>query len=484
MESLANFIELVASFARSYPFILLLLGSAIFLTIYLRAIQFRKLKLAFHFLVRRSDDQQGRGEVSNFGAMATVLSGTIGTGNIAGVATAITLGGPGAIFWMWVTALFGMVLKYCSCTLAHHYRRVDSHGEISGGPMYTLKYGLNMPKLAMLFAFFTLLASFTTGGMVQANSVVDGIIYVFPSALGSEHYIGLGICVCVAIVILGGVKRISQVATFLVPIMALAYCAAAVIILIHHAGQVPAAFATIFNHALNPAAAGAGALGAAIQIGVARALFASETGLGTAPIALAATKTNYSVRAGLIGMIGPWFDTMLICTMTALVLIVTGHWGETIPEGLQGAGLSASAFNTGLQNGFGDLAGFLGAVIVGIGLVFFAYTTIIAWAYYGDRAIQFILGDKAVMPYRFVFIAMIMVGSLGPLNIVWSLADISNVLMAIPNILSLILLASMVKKLTNEYFTDKRHEIPEEIAVHPFPKNDSENAPKQQTESA
>jgi alanine or glycine:cation symporter, AGCS family len=473
MEFLEHSVELVASFARSYPFILLLLGSAIFLTFRLRAIQFRKVKLAFHYLVKRSDDQEGRGEVSNFGAMATVLSGTIGTGNIAGVATAVTLGGPGAIFWMWVTALFGMALKYTSCTLAHHYRRVDSHGEISGGPMYTLKYGLNMPKLAMLFAFCTLLASFTTGGMVQANSVVDGLVYVFPDAFEYQLHIAVLICISVAVVILGGVKRIAHVATVVVPIMAFAYCAAAITILVFHADQVPAAFGTIFHYALNPEAAGAGALGAAIQFGVARALFASETGLGTAPIALAATKTNYSVRAGLIGMIGPWFDTMLICTMTALVIVVTGHWGETLPAGLQGAGLSASAFETGLAAGFGDMAGTLGAIVVGVGLVFFAYTTIIAWAYYGDRAIQFMFGDKAILPYRVVFIALILIGALGPLHMVWSMADIANVLMAIPNILSLLLLSTMVKKITDDYFSDKAHKIPEEVAIDP-PHEDTE----------
>lgn len=471
MDTFAYYVEVVASSARSYPFILLLLGSAVFLTLRLRAIQFRKVKLAFHYLVKRPDDQQGRGEVSNFGAMATVLSGTIGTGNIAGVATAITLGGPGAIFWMWVTALFGMALKYTGCTLAHHFRRVDGHGEICGGPMYTLKYGLNMPKLALMFAFCTLLASFTTGGMVQANSVVDGVVYIFPEVFAYQHYLGIAIALSVAVVILGGVKRIAHVATVVVPVMAIAYCGAALTILVLHANLIPDAFATIFNHALNPAAAGAGAVGAAIQFGVARAIFASETGLGTAPIALAATKTNYSVRAGMIGMIGPWFDTMLICTMTALVLIVTGHWGEGIPENLQGAGMSASAFQVGLAAGFGDFAGFMGAVIVGIGLVFFAYTTIIAWAYYGDRAVQFMLGDRAILPYRIIFILMIVVGSLGPLEIVWSLADISNVLMAVPNIISLLLLSGMVKKLTDEYFSDKVHKIPEEVAVHPAKEN-------------
>ncbi len=467
MDTVLTIVDTIAGYARGYPFIVLLLGSSIYLTIRMRGVQFCKAKQAFHYLVKQPDDQQGRGEVSNFGALATVLSGTIGTGNIAGVATAITFGGPGAIFWMWVTALFGMVLKYCSCTLAHHYRRVDGNGEIAGGPMYTLKYGLNMPVLGMIFAFFVLLGAVTTGGMVQANSVVDGIIYVVPQAYDYKFLIGLVICALVAVVILGGVKRIATVASVVVPIMALIYCAAAFLILLLNAGQIPGAFGTIFNYALNPAAAGWGAIGVAIQFGVARAIFASEVGMGTAPIALAATKTNYSVRAGMIGMIGPWFDTMLICTMTALVIIVTGHWGDTLPCGLNGASLSASAFETGLKDTFGAVAGTIGAVIVGIGLMFFAYTTMIAWAYFGDRAIQFLLGAKAVLPFRMVFIALILVGALGPLEIVWALADVSNVLMILPNLFAILLLAGMVKKLSEQYFKEKVHEKPEEISAHP-----------------
>lgn len=467
MELITDIVYLLADYARGYPFIILLVGSGLYLTIRLRGIQFSKTKQAFHYLMKQPDDQQGRGEVSNFGALATVLSGTIGTGNIAGVATAITFGGPGAIFWMWVTALLGMVLKFASCTLAHHFRRVDSHGEIAGGPMYTLKYGLNMPILGMCFAFFVLLAGVTTGGMVQANSVVDGIIYMVPQAYDYKFYIGITICALVAVVILGGVKRISTVAAVVVPFMALAYCSAAFVILVLNAGKIPGAFFTIFNFALNPSAAGWGAIGVAIQFGVARALFASEAGLGTAPIALAATKTNYSVRAGLIGMIGPWFDTMLICTMTALVIIVTGHWGETLPCGLNGASLSASAFKMGLSDMFGSTAGIIGAAVVGLGLMFFAYTTMIAWAYYGDRAIQFLFGPKAILPFRIVFIALILVGALGPLEIVWALADISNVLMAVPNIIAILLLAGMVKKLSDTYFKDKVHAKPEEVSVHP-----------------
>jgi AGCS family alanine or glycine:cation symporter len=326
---------------------------------------------------------------------------------------------------------------------------------------------LNMPILGAFFAIFVLAAAFTTGGMVQAHSVVDGIIYVFPGADDYKLFLGIAICTLVAAVILGGVKRIAKVATIVVPFMAIAYCLAAMTILVLNASKVPGAFVTIFDFALNPAAAGWGAIGVAIQFGVARALFASEAGLGTAPIALAATKTNYSVRAGMIGMIGPWFDTMLVCTMTALVIIVVGHWGDTAPCGLNGASLSASAFQTGLTEAFGEKAGFLGAVIVGLGLMFFAYTTMIAWAYFGDRASQFLMGGSAVMPFRIAFIAVILLGSLGPLEVVWALADISNVLMALPNIIAVLLLAGMVKKLSKEYFTDKAHTKPEEVSIHP-----------------
>ncbi|MFI4956714.1 MAG: alanine/glycine:cation symporter family protein [Gammaproteobacteria bacterium] len=460
-------VEMMAGWARSYPFILLLLGSAIYVTLRLRGIQFRKTGQAFQCLIGQSDDQQGRGEVSNFGAMATVLSGTIGTGNIAGVATAITLGGPGAIFWMWVTALFGMALKYACCLLGHHYRRVDARGEIAGGPMYTLKYGLNMPKLGAFFAIATLLAAATTGGMVQSHSVVDGIIYVLPQAEEWRLAMGCIIAFLVGIVILGGVQRIATVASVVVPFMAVAYCGSALVILLVNYAKLPGAFMTIFTYALNPWSAGAGMLGAAIQFGVLRALFASEAGLGTAPIALAATKTNYCVRAGLIGMIGPWFDTMLICTMTALVIIIAGFYGDNIPHGLVGAGLSAAAFEQGLENAFGHAAGVVGAVVVGAGLVFFAYTTIIAWAYYGDRAMQFLLGPKAVTPFRLAFIALTLIGAVSSLEMVWALADIANVLMAVPNIISLLLLAGMVKKATDDYFSAKTHLVPESDCVNP-----------------
>ncbi|MFA6058584.1 MAG: sodium:alanine symporter family protein [Taibaiella sp.] len=457
MESLILYTDYLAGIARSYPFIILLLGTGIYLTIRLRGIQFRDSGYAFKVMLGKMDAKEGgRGEVSNFEAVATVLSGTIGTGNIAGVATAITLGGPGALFWMWITALLGMAIKFACCLLGHHFRRVDETGEIAGGPMYTLKYGLNMPILGAAFAVFTLLAAVTTGAMVQTHSVVDGLIYVLPAASEYKLFMGIVIGLLVGIVILGGIKRIARMASIVVPFMAIAYCCAAFLILITHTAEIPKAFGIIFHYALNPSAAGGAALGLAIQYGVLRALFASEAGLGTAPIGLAAAKTNYSVHAGLLGMIGPWIDTIIICTMTGLVIIITGAWSVAGTEGLIGAGLSAYAFENGLTKLFGELAGTAGAWTVGLGLVFFAYTTIIAWAYYGDRAIQFLIGAKAVLPFRLIFILFVVFGALSPLHLAWNFADIANVCMAIPNLISIILLASLVKKSQDTYFSNNK----------------------------
>ncbi len=457
MEALYFYTDYLASIARSYPFIILLLGTGIYLTIRLRGIQFRDARYAFKVMLGKIDAKEGgRGEVSNFEAVATVLSGTIGTGNIAGVATAITLGGPGALFWMWITALLGMAIKFACCLLGHHFRRVDDSGEIAGGPMYTLKYGLNMPILGGIFAVFTLLAAITTGAMVQTHSVVDGLIYVIPAVGDYKLIVGAIIAALVGVVILGGVKRIAKIASIVVPFMALAYCGAGFLILISHVDQIPAAFGIIFNYALNPSAAGGAALGLAIQYGVLRALFASEAGLGTAPIGLAAARTNYSVHAGLLGMVGPWIDTMMICTMTGLVIVITGAWNVAgSSEGLIGAGLSAHAFENGLQVLFGNIAGTVGAWTVGLGLVFFAYTTMIAWAYYGDRAIQFLIGTKAILPFRLIFVLFVVFGSLSPLHLAWNFADIANVCMAIPNLISVIILAGLVQKAQQTYFANK-----------------------------
>lgn len=444
---LADFTSLTGMIAGELwgiPAIVLLVGTGLYLTIRLRFIQLRGFRHAIDLVRGKYDKPTDEGEVSHFQALSTALSATVGTGNIAGVATAITLGGPGAVFWMWVTALVGMASKYTSCTLAVKFRIVREDGSISGGPMYTLARALNLKWLGVLFALFTLIASFGIGNMVQANSVADGLRYIFPQADNYRLVIGVVMAILVGLVIIGGIRRIAKVASRIVPFMAIVYCGAALVVLILNASAIPGAFATILNLALNPAAAGGAAIGAAIQYGVARGVFSNEAGLGSAPMAHAAAKTNEPVREGLVAMLGPFIDTIIICTMTALVIVIAGAWGETRPEAYSGAALSAYAFEQSL--------GQFGAWVVGFGLMFFAFSTIIAWSYYGDRSAEFLFGERAVLPYRMVYTVLVVVGAWVPLNLVWNIADITNILMAVPNLISLILLAGLVKRLSDDYF--------------------------------
>jgi AGCS family alanine or glycine:cation symporter len=457
MEILEIFIHWLAEQGRGWPFVLLLVGTGVYFTVTLGGIQFRAVKKALRLAIATPAENAGKGDVSSFQAFTTVLAGTIGTGNIAGVATAIVFGGPGAIFWMWVTALVAMAIKFAESTLSHKFRVVNKDQEISGGPMYTLKYGLNMPRLGGLFAIFMIIGTLTTGGMVQANSLVDGLVYLAPAAIDYRLWIGVVIAILVGAVVLGGVKRIGKVAEILVPFMALSYCAAAILILILNADAIPSAFGVIFEDAFAPAAIGGGTLGSVIQYGVVRALFTSEAGLGTAPIALAAMRTDQPVQAGLVAMIGPWVDTILISTMTALVIIISGVWGDNLLEGLNGATLSAYAFEDGLQT-LGPVSGRLGAAIVGFSLAFFAFSTMLTWCYYGDRSIEYLVGTRWVMPYRIFFILIIIIGAVVSIELVWSFADIANILIAIPNLLSLLLLSGMVKRLTSEYWREQGQE--------------------------
>jgi len=433
------------------PFIILLVGTGIYLTLRLGLVQIFNFRHAIALVSGKYDKADDPGEVSHFRALSTALSATVGTGNIAGVATAIALGGPGAVFWMWMTALFGMASKFTSCTLALQYRTLHEDGSVSGGPMYTLRDGMKMPWLGILFAVFTLIASFGIGNMVQANSVVDGLSYIMPDAKEYSLVIGVVFAILVGLVIIGGIKRIAKVTSRVVPFMAIFYCLAAIIILLMHIEKIPAAFATIFNLALNPWAAGGGAIGAAIQYGVARGVFSNEAGLGSAPMAHAAARTKEPVREGLVAMLGPFIDTIIICTMTALVIIIMGAWGTARPEGLVGASLSVHAFQLAI--------GPLGAWVVSIGLIFFAYSTMIAWSYYGDRSAEFLFGERAILPYRIIFTVLVVVGAYVPLNLVWNFADIANMLMALPNLISIIVLAGAVKKLRDEYFS--RPQTPE-----------------------
>jgi AGCS family alanine or glycine:cation symporter len=434
----------LAGYVWGIPSIILLVGTGIYLTIRLRFIQLRGFKHSFQLISGKYDRKSDPGEVTHFQALSAALSATIGTGNIAGVATAIAFGGPGAVFWMWVTALVGMATKYTSCALALKFRFIHPNGEISGGPMYTLKNGLNMPKAGAAFAVFTFIAAFGIGNMVQANSVVDGLRFIIPQAEEFKLLIGVAFAIMVGLVIIGGIRRIAKVASRIVPFMAVAYCGAALLILFLNIDKIPSAFATIINYALNPYAVGGGAIGSAIHFGVARGVFSNESGLGSAPMAHAAARTTEPVREGLVAMIGPLIDTIVICTMTALVIVVTGAWGESKPEGLVGAALSAYAFQKAI--------GTVGAWIVGFGLVFFAYSTMISWSYYGDRSAEFLFGERAVLPYRIVYTILVVVGAYVPLKLVWNFADIANIFMALPNLISLILLAALMKKLGDDYF--------------------------------
>jgi AGCS family alanine or glycine:cation symporter len=445
LTRLTELTGIIAGHVWGIPSIVLLVGTGLYLTLRLGFVQFRGFHHSLQLIAGKYDRADDPGEVTHFQALSTALSATVGTGNIAGVATAIALGGPGAVFWMWITALVGMATKYASCSLALRYRRFHPDGSVSGGPMYTLARGLDMPKLGAAFAVFALIASFGIGNMVQANSVADGLTYIFPGASDYKLLIGVVIAILVGLVIIGGIRRIAKVTSRIVPFMAIAYCSAALLILGLHIDRIPAAFATIFNLALNPWAAGGGAIGAAIQYGVARGVFSNEAGLGSAPMAHAAARTREPIREGLVAMMGPFIDTIVICTMTALVIVIMGAWGEARPEALTGAALSAYAFEQAL--------GQAGSWVVGFGLVFFAYSTIIAWSYYGDRSAEFLFGERAVLPYRIVYTVLVVVGAYVPLQLVWNFADIANMLMAAPNLLSLILLAGVVKSLSDDYFS-------------------------------
>ncbi len=451
IDSLTETLGNIASYFWGIPSIVLLVGTGLYLTIKLNFIQFRGFKHATRLISGKYDKKDDTGEVTHFQALSTALSATIGTGNIAGVATAIALGGPGAIFWMWITALVGMATKYASCSLALKFRHIHKDGSISGGPMYTLLNGLQMPKLAAMFAIFTLIASFGIGNMVQANSVVDGLARALPGIPQDKTFIGFVMAILVGLVIIGGIKRIAKVASFIVPFMAVAYCSVAIIILIANIDQIPSAFATIINLALNPVAAGGGAIGAAMQYGVARGVFSNEAGLGSAPMAHASARTNEPAREGMVAMLGPFIDTIIICSMTALVIVISGNWGDARPQNATGANLTVLSFGQSLAF-IGSWGETLGHSIVGFGLAFFAYSTMIAWSYYGDRSAEFLFGKRAILPYRIVFTVLVVVGASVPLRLVWNFADIANMLMALPNLISLILLAGVVKKLTDEYY--------------------------------
>lgn len=457
LENLTTATGNIAGFLwQNYVTMFLLLGIGVYLTVRMGLVQVRGFRHSLHLIQGKYSKPDDLGEVSHFQALSTALSATVGTGNIAGVATAIAMGGPGALFWMWVTAILGMATKFVECTLALKFREIKPDGQVAGGPMYTLLHGLKMKRTATVFAFFALVASFGIGNMVQANSVVDGIAFIWPEMKDYAWVIGLTMALLVGLVILGGVKRIAKFAATIVPFMAILYISAAMLVLINHITDIPAALLTILNSALNPWAVGGAAVGEAIRWGVMRGLFSNEAGLGSSPMAHAAAKTNEPVREGLVAMMEPFIDTLVICSMTGLVIVVTGAYANH-PTDVVGAALTSLAFS--------QVLGDSGAWVVGIGLSLFAFSTIVSWSYYGDRAALFLFGQRSVVIYRLVYTFLVVVGAAVPLHLVWNLADITNILMALPNLLCLVLLSGLAIKLKQEYFA-KDHERSDRKGLH------------------
>ena len=444
MEALTNFVSAVNGVVWGPLMLVLILGTGLFLQAGLKILPLRKLGFGFRLLWKgRIPPKEGKGEISPFNALMTSLSATIGTGNIAGVATAIFLGGPGALFWMWMTALVGMATKYAEAVCAVKYREVDELGNHVGGPMYYIKNGLSKKWLwlAPAFAGFGAIAGFGIGNTVQANSVAD----VLNSTYGIPAWAtGVVLLVLVGAVILGGIKRIAQVAGKLVPFMAIAYLLSGLVVLTINAAEIPAAIGLIFTSAFNPVAATGGFAGAAvwaaIRFGVARGVFSNEAGLGSAPIAHAAAQTKGPVNQGLVAMLGTFIDTLIICSITGLAIITSGIWtsGET------GASLTSAAFDAALPG--------IGGHIVTVSLAIFAFTTMLGWSFYGEKCVEYLLGVKSIMPFRVLWCIAVPIGATADLGFIWLLADTLNALMAIPNLIALILLSPIVFKVTREFF--------------------------------
>lgn len=438
---MAELIGTINGFAWGPVMLVLLLGTGIYLTLGLGFLTLRKLPTGFGLLFRGRKGA-GAGDISPFSALMTSLSATIGTGNIAGVATAITLGGPGALFWMWVTALFGMATKYAEAVCAVHFREQDSQGQFSGGPMYYIRNGLaaHWHWLAFAFAIFGALAGFGIANTVQSNSVAQ---VLNDSYAIDPIYTGVTLMVLVGAVVLGGIKRISSVASYLVPLMATSYLLMGVIVIAMNAAAVPGAIATIVDSAFTGSAAMGGFAGAsiwaAIRFGVARGIFSNEAGLGSAPIAHAAAKTNEPVEQGMVAMLGTFIDTLIVCSITGLVIVIM----DVLPSGVSGASLTRMAFGNAFPGG---------DIIVTVGLCIFAFTTMIGWSFYGERCVVFLVGTKGIMPFRIAWVLAIPVGTVVQLDLVWLIADTLNAFMAVPNLIALLLLGPLVFKLSREYF--------------------------------
>ena len=443
MDSFHSIIVWLNGYLWGPPMLVLLFGTHIFLTIRLKGIQ-RFLPLAIKLSF--SKDRKGDGDVSHFGALATALAATIGTGNIVGVATALALGGPGAMFWMWLTGVFGIATKYSEALLSIKYRVKTSDGTMLGGPMYALESGLNQKWLAIIFCIFTAIASFGIGNMVQANSIAT---LTYDTLKVAPWISGMVMALLTAIVIIGGIKWIAKVCEVLVPFMAIFYVTGCAIILVINWHFIMPAITLIVHDAFNMRAAGGGFIGAGVlmaaRFGIARGLFSNESGLGSAPIAAAAAKTTNPVRQALVSSTGTFWDTVVICAMTALVLVSTIIKDPSGMAGLNGAKLTSAVFHQ---------IPIVGQWILNIGLLTFVFSTILGWSYYGERAVEYVVGKKGIFPYRILWIIGVFVGSVIALPLVWDLADAMNALMAIPNLVSLLALSGVIVKETKMYLWD------------------------------
>ena len=447
MQLLTQILKQINDYVWGLPLICLLLGTGIYFTFKLRLIQLTKLKLAFKCIFKK---HEGEGDVSSFQALCTALSSTIGTGNIVGVATAIAAGGPGALFWMWVSAFFGMATKYAEGLLAIRYRQKDENGEIAGGPMYYLEKGLRSPLLAKIFAFFGVsVALLGIGTFTQVKSISDALTM----SLSVPRYItAILLTIAVAFITIGGIKRIASVAEKVIPFMCVLYIGGVVLILVSHITVLPSTIALIIKSAFTPQAVFGGGTGItmviAMQKGISRGIFSNESGLGSAPIAAAAAKTDSCVEQGLVSMTGTFIDTIVICTMTGLAIVIAGSWAN--PD-LKGVAITTEAFQSGLP-----FPSVVSSFVLMICLAFFAFTTILGWDYYSERCLEYLSNrNKTVVKvYRWIYVLAVFIGPYLTVAAVWTIADIFNGLMAIPNVIALIALSGVVAKETRDYFKE------------------------------
>ena len=450
MEQFAELVSKLNGIVWGPYMLALLVGTGVWLTIRLAGLQFHMLayalKQAFTPHPKKADGSDHEGDVSHFGSLMTALSATIGTGNIAGVATAVTLGGPGAVFWMWITAIFGMATKYAEGLLAVKYRVVNERGEMNGGPMYYIERGLNMKWLAVAFALFGALASFGIGSSVQANSVAEAVLANFEI---DKLYTGIVLMVLTGIVVLGGIRSIAAAASAIVPLMAVIYVLGGLVVLFLHFDMIVPALGLIVQDAFSGNAVAGGAMGMAVRYGVARGVFSNEAGMGSAPIAAAAARTDHPVRQALVSMTGTFLDTIIVCSITGLVLTIGFMLGNNaFPVDEAGKVVSGAALTSRF---FDALLPGPGGWIVAFGLIFFAYSTILGWCYYGEKCVSYLFGEKSVTAYRLVYVASVLAGTIASLGLVWDIADTLNGMMALPNLIALLLLTKVVVSETKDF---------------------------------